>query len=106
MFADQDFEDHTVYGIVSPIVSDTTDLGFVLTETVYPALALLVAGRIPSQIIMQYSVEMLLEINALCQAIGADENILTRFCRQICNASFPFGRRKHPRDRFDPYLGR
>ena len=83
VLADQDIEDHAVDRVVRAVVGDDADLGLLLPEAVDAPFALLVAGGVPGQVVVQDGVEVLLEVDALGQAVGADEHILARLGHQV-----------------------
>ncbi len=105
VLADQHIEDHAVDGIVRAVVGDDADLGLLLAEAVHPAFALLVARRVPGQVVMQHGVEVLLEVDALGQAVGADQHVLARLGDQAGDACFALGGRQQAGHRLDPHLG-
>src|SRR5206468_3256009 len=86
VLADEYFQDHPVDRVVGAVVRDDAHLGLLLPETVYATLALLVARGIPGQVVVQHRVEVLLEVDALRQAVGADEHILTRLRDEALDA--------------------
>jgi hypothetical protein len=76
VLADEHVEDHAVDRVVGAVVGDDPHLGVLLAEAVDPPLALLVARRVPGQVVMQHRVEVLLQVDALRQAVGADQHVL------------------------------
>jgi hypothetical protein len=74
MLADEDVENHTVDSVVGPVVGHDPDLASTLTETVHASLALLVAGRIPSEIVVDHRVEVVLKVDTFGQAVGGHEH--------------------------------
>ena len=74
VLADQDIEDHAVDRVVGAVVGDHPDLGRPLPEPIHAPFALLVASGVPRQIVVQDSIEVILQIDALGQAVGADQD--------------------------------
>ncbi len=104
VLADQHIEDHAVDRVVGAVVGDDAHLRLLLPEAVHPAFALLVARGVPGQVVVQHGVEVLLEVDAFRQAVGADEHILTGLGDQRRDARFALGGRQQPGDRLDPHL--
>ena len=100
VLADEDIEDHTVDRVVGPVVGNDPDLASTLTETVHPSLALLVARRIPRQVVVQHRVEVLLQVDAFRQAVGADQHEQTAAIDENVDTRFTFSRREVASDRF------
>ena len=65
-----------------------------LAEAVDPALALLVAGRVPGQVVVDDGVEVLLEVDALGQAVGGDQHVVAVACRSARRRARALGRRQ------------
>ena len=105
VLADQHFEDHAVDGVVGAVVGDDAHLALLLAEAVHASFALLVAGRIPGEVVVQHRVEVLLQVDALGETVGADEHELTRLPDQLRDPSLALGRRKQARYRLDAHLG-
>ena len=101
MLADEDVEDHAVDRIVGAVVGDRPHLAFLLPEPVHPALALLVPRGVPRQVVVQHGVEVLLQVDALRQAVGAHEHEPAAGGGEGIYARFAFGGRKPAGDRLD-----
>ena len=80
-------------GVVRAVERDDLDLGAALAVAVDAALALLVAGRVPREVVVDDRVEAVLEVDALGQAIGRHEHAL---------AGARAGRRREPAGRRRP----
>ena len=65
------------------------------------ALALLLPGRVPGQIVVEDSVEVVLEVDALGQAVGGDKDVTRVGGGELGDARLPLGRRQHSGDRRD-----
>ena len=104
VLADQDVEDDAVHRIVAPVVGDDAHLRRLLAEAIHPALALLVARRVPSQVVVKDGVEMLLEVDPLGQAVGADEDEVALLRHQRRDAPFALNGRQQAGHRFDAHL--
>jgi hypothetical protein len=76
VLAKQDIEDDAVDGVVVAVEHDGDDLLPGLAEAVDAAFALFVTGWIPGQVVMNDGVEVLLEVDALGEAVGGDEDAL------------------------------
>ena len=100
----QDLQDHDVDQVVLPVVGQDPDRRARLPEAVHPALPLLVAGRIPRQVVVEDGIEVLLEVDPLAEAVGADENPLLVLIEGE-DAVLPLLRRQLARDRCDLDLG-
>src|SRR5512137_2539878 len=76
VLAEQDIKDDAVNLIVRAVIGQDADFLFFigLAEAVHAAVALLVTGRVPRQIVVNDGVELFLEVDAFAQAVGADEN--------------------------------
>ena len=74
VLVDQDIEDDAVDGVVRAVPGDHPHLGLLLPEPVHPALALLVAGGVPGQVVVQDGIEVRLEVDAFGEAVGAHEH--------------------------------
>lgn len=101
MFADEYFEDLAVDAVVGPVQSDDLDLGALLAEPVDPAFALVVACRVPGQVVVDDRVEVVLEVDAserqsvairTRRASGSSPALVARAsmrCRRCCGESVP-----------------
>ena len=71
-------EQHVEHDAVDPVVRAVEGDGAhgvgALAEAVDAALALLVAGRVPGQVVVDDGVEAVLEVDALGQAVGGDQH--------------------------------
>src|SRR5262245_32726630 len=76
VLADKDIQNHSINRVIGAIVCDDTDLRFILAKTIHSTFTLLMTGGIPSKVIMQHGVEVLLKIYSLRQAVSADQYIL------------------------------
>ncbi len=71
--ANEHIDNELVDAVVLAPDRNDTDLGVRLAETVHAAFALLVARRVPSEVVVDHCVEVVLEVDALRKAIGGDE---------------------------------
>ena len=74
MLAEQHVEDDAVDAVVAAVEGDDADDVALLAEAVDAALALLVAGGVPGQVVVDDGVEVLLQVDALGQAVGGDQD--------------------------------
>ena len=74
MLAQEHVEHDAVDLVVRAVVGEDTDFLPRLAEPVHAAVALLVSGRIPREIVVDHGVELLLEVDAFAKAVRADEN--------------------------------
>ncbi len=74
MLAQQHVEDDAVDLVVDAVVGEDADGLAVLAVAVDAALALLVARGVPGEVVVDDRVEQLLEVDALAEAVGADED--------------------------------
>ena len=72
--AQQHVEHDLVDLVVGAVEQDGLHLGARLAEAVDAALALLQAVRVPGQVVVDDGVEVLLEVDALGQAVGGDQD--------------------------------
>ncbi len=75
MLAEQDVEDDAVDAVVPAEDGDRTHDVAGLPETVDSTFALLVAGGVPGQVVVDDGLEVLLEVDALGEAVGGDEHV-------------------------------
>ena len=71
---DQDLEDLAVDAVVAAVDGDDADVGRPLAEPVDAALALLVPGGVPGEVVVDDGVEVVLQVDALGQAVGGDQD--------------------------------
>ena len=76
VLADQDVEHESVDLVVDAVIGDHPDDLRGLAVAVDPPLALLVAGGVPRQVVMDDGVEVLLQVDPFAQAVGADQHAL------------------------------
>ena len=93
MLAKEHVEHDAVDTIIQPVVGDHMDLLAGLAIAIDPAFALLVAGWVPGEIIVEDSIEMLLQVDALAQAVSANQDMFGG-AGQCQNALFTFNRRQ------------
>ena len=96
MLADQDIEDDAVDGVVRAVPGDDPHLGLLLPEAVHPALALLVAGGVPGEVVVQDGIEVLLEVDAFGEAVGAHEHEPAAPGGEESDACLALGMRSRP----------
>ena len=104
VLADEHIEDHAVDRVVRAVVGDDAHLALLLAEAVHAAFALLVARGVPGEVVVQHGIEVLLEVDAFGQAVGADQHVLAWLGDERGDARFALGGRQQPGDRFDPHL--
>ena len=106
VLADQDVEDDAVDGVVRAVPGDHPHLGLLLPEAIHPALALLVAGGVPGEVVVQDGIEVLLEVDAFGETVGAHEHEPAapgpRISGQPGDALLALGVRKPAGDRLHP----
>jgi len=74
MLAQQHIQNDAVGAVIDPVIGEDAHLRLGLPEAVHTALALLVPGGVPGKVVMHDGVEVILEIDALAEAIGGDEH--------------------------------
>jgi len=93
-------EDETVDRVVLPVEHGAADFLRLLAEAIDTALALLVAGGIPREVVMDDRGEAVLEVDAFGEAVGRDEDRLLGL-GQLGDALLPFLGREFAGDRLD-----
>ena len=76
VLAQQHLEHDAVDRAVRRVESDRADRVALLAEAVDPALTLLVTRRVPREVVVDYGVKAVLEVDALAEAVGGDEHAL------------------------------
>ena len=74
VLAEEHLEDEAIDGVVFAIIGQGADGLAALAIAVDAALALLVAGGVPGEVVVDHGVEEVLEVDALGEAVGADED--------------------------------
>ena len=87
--AEDDIENEAIHRIVGTVKHSAPDILALLTETVHTAFALFVASRVPSQVVMNDGIEVVLKVDTFGQAIRRHENRRIGF-RQFANLFFAF----------------
>ena len=88
----QDYlEDGAVHRIVLAVDHQGADSGRALAEPVHAALALLVAGRVPGQVVVNGGVEEFLQVDALGEAVGGHHEAWLVAITQGVDLFFPLG---------------
>ena len=100
MLVDQNIEHDAVDTVVLPIQKSNLNCGLLLTVAVDTAFSLFVPSRIPREVVVDHRVKRLLQVDALAQAVGGNEQPLVVEA-QLFNPVFPFGRREQARDTVD-----
>ena len=95
MFAQQHIQHDAIDLVVDAIIGDNFDALAWLAIAVDPALALFMPGRVPGQVILRDSVKGMLQVDALAEAIGADQQT-PGAPGQISHAALALGRRQLP----------
>ena len=72
--AEQDVEHDAIDGIVSAVEQAGFDLGGLLAEAVDPTFALFKPVRVPRKIVVEDGGKEILEVDALAEAIGGDQD--------------------------------
>ncbi|WHM39393.1 hypothetical protein [Streptomyces sp. BPTC-684] len=72
---DEDLQDETVDAGVGVVDGDLADAAARLAEAVDAARALEVAGRVPRQVVVDDGAEVVLEVDALGEAVGGDQHV-------------------------------
>ncbi len=109
VLADQDFQDLAVDAVVAAVEGDDLDLVALLAVAVDASLALVVPGRVPREVVMDDGVEVVLEVDALRQAVGGDEDaaggrVVGRLLGQLLDALDALLRRQRARHALDDGL--
>ena len=76
--ADEYVEHDAVDAVVVAVVGDRPDGGRGLAESVDAALALLVSGGIPGEVVMHDRGESVLQVDAFGEAVGGDQQTRAR----------------------------
>ena len=97
MLAEQHVQDDAVDAVVGAVEGDRPDDAGALAEPVDAAFALLVAGRVPGQVVVDDGLEVLLQVHALRQAVGRDEDRAPRLVGRSAPRSGPRARREAAR---------
>ena len=87
MLPQQDREDDPVDLVVETVERDDLDLALRLAVAVDAAFALLVAGRVPGEVVVDDRVEAVLEVDPLGQAVGRDEDAVLVLANSRTRAS-------------------
>ncbi len=95
VLANEHIEDDTIDLVVKAVVGDNAHLLARLTVAVHATLALFVARGVPGEIVVDDRVEVFLQVDALTQAVGANEHALRRLA-QLENAVFSLDGRQQP----------
>lgn len=85
MLADENFEDQAVDAGVGVEERHRSDVLAGLSEAVHAALTLLVAGRVPGQVVVDDGTEVLLEVDALRQAVCSDQDVAATLVGQLAD---------------------
>ncbi len=88
---EQHLQHDAVHGIVLPVEGDDAHLLAWLAVAVYAALPLLVAGGVPTEVVVDDRVEVALQVDALGEAVRADQHPLRRL-GQVQDPLFALGR--------------
>ena len=109
VLADEDFEDLAVDAVVAAVDGDDADVGRALAEAVDAAFALLVPGGVPGEVVVDDGVEVVLEVDALGQAVGGDQDaagavFLLGCLGELLDAVEPLGRGERAVDAGDDGL--
>ena len=98
VLSEEDFEHDAVNLVVHAVVGDDLDVRAALAEAVHAAFALFVACGIPREVVVEYRIEIILEVDAFGEAVGANEHAL--FClAEGLNAHFALCGRQCAGDR-------
>ena len=76
VLVDEDVENNAVDTVVGPVEKGDLHRGLPLAVAIHAALTLLMAGGIPGEVVMDDGIEGLLQVDALGQAVGGDEQPL------------------------------
>jgi len=76
VLSDQHLEDDPIDRVVLAVVGEHPHLGPLLAEPIHAALTLLVARGVPRQVVVHHRVEVLLQVDALGETVGADQDVL------------------------------
>jgi hypothetical protein len=104
VLANQDVEHDSVNlvvgAIIGAIIGHRTHFGAGLSVAVHSSFTLLVARRVPREVVMEYRVKVALQVDAFTEAIRRHQHVLRRF-RQSRDAHLPLGGSQFSRDRGD-----
>ena len=105
VLANQDVEHDSVNLVVGAVVGNRPHFGTGLSVAVHPSFPLLVARRVPGEVVVEHRVEVALQVDAFAEAIRSHQHVLRRFC-QSGDPQLPLGRSKFPGDGgdFDLFL--
>ena len=79
LLGSENIQDNAIDTVVGPVVGENADGLFLLAEAVDPSLALLVAGGVPCEVVVDDRIEGVLEVDTLGEAVGCDEKGLLCF---------------------------
>ena len=102
--ADQDVEDDAVDAVVLAVERDGTHDVAALEVPVDAALALLVASGVPAEVVVDDRGEALLQVDALREAVGGDEDVVAVGGGQFSHPAFALGWREFSGDADDRRL--
>ena len=106
VLAEQHVQDDPVDAVVCPVEHDGADGAGALPEPVDAALALLVPGRVPRQVVVDDGLEVLLQVHAFGQAVGRHQHRAAGIVGgQFPDPGFPLVGRQHAGDRADGVIG-
>ena len=94
MLADQHVEHDAVDAVVLAVEGEGADDVPALAVAVDAAFALLVAGGVPGQVVVDDGGEVLLQVDALGQAVGGDEDVRAVELGELLHAPLALGRRQ------------
>ncbi|CAM5423085.1 hypothetical protein RLIN73S_07523 [Rhodanobacter lindaniclasticus] len=90
-FAQDDVQNSAIDRIVGTVDQGGAHLGARLAEAVDTAFALFVAGGIPRQIVVNHSIEVVLQVDAFGQAVGGDQQATISLAQGLDAALAIFG---------------
>ena len=105
MAADQHLQHDAVDAVVLAVVGDGAHGVGVLAEAVDAALALFVAGGVPGQVVVDDGGEAVLQVDALGQAVGGDEQPRPVVGGEGVDAGLAFLGGQRAGDGLDPQAG-
>ena len=93
MLAQQHIQDNAIDLVVDAVVDQGSHGIAGLPVAVSPTLALLMTGGVPGEVVVDHRIEPFLEVDALTQAVSADEHPLLCF-DELVDALLALGRRQ------------
>ena len=94
MLLQENLENDSVYLIVATVERDRADPLRALTEPIHATFTLLMPGGIPREIVVDHSLEVRLQVHALGEAVGCDQDMPAGRRGEFVDAGDAFVRRQ------------